>query len=104
MKLSKKSINFNFMSVSRRKFSKEFKSKVVLEALKEHQTIENLAKKYELQPSQISLWKSQALSNFSNVFSVENSKEKEKQVDSEKLYAQVGQLKVENDFLKKKLQ
>ena len=48
---------------TRRKFSKEFKSKVVLEALKERTTIEQLAKKYELQPSQISLWKSQALSN-----------------------------------------
>ncbi|MBB6372777.1 transposase [Chryseobacterium shigense] len=88
---------------TRRKFSKDFKSKVVLESLKERETIEQLAKKYELQPSQISLWKSQALSNFSNVFQSDSSNEKEKQIDTEKLYAQIGQLKVENDFLKKNL-
>ncbi|QQM26345.1 transposase [Elizabethkingia sp. M8] len=88
---------------TRRKFSKEFKSKVILEALKERTTIEELAKKYELQPSQISLWKSQALSNFGNVFQAEASNEKEKSIDTEKLYAQIGQLKVENDFLKKNL-
>ncbi|SDM08830.1 transposase, partial [Chryseobacterium taihuense] len=84
---------------TRRKFSKEFKSKVVLEALKERTTIEQLAKKYELQPSQISLWKSQALSNFGNVFQSGTSSEKEKSIDPDKLYAQIGQLKVENDFL-----
>ncbi|SDM12805.1 transposase, partial [Chryseobacterium taihuense] len=80
---------------TRRKFSKEFKSKVVLEALKERTTIEQLAKKYELQPSQISLWKSQALSNFGNVFQSGTSSEKEKSIDPDKLYAQIGQLKVE---------
>ncbi|SDM19470.1 transposase, partial [Chryseobacterium taihuense] len=78
---------------TRRKFSKEFKSKVVLEALKERTTIEQLAKKYELQPSQISLWKSQALSNFGNVFQSGTSSEKEKSIDPDKLYAQIGQLK-----------
>lgn len=93
------------MSTNRRKFSKDFKAKVVLEALKEQQTIESLAKKHALQPKQISMWKGIALSNLGLVFSKENSNEKEKQqVDVEKLYAQIGQLKVENDFLKKKLQ
>jgi len=91
------------MSTSRRKFSKEFKMKVVLESLKERETLESLAKKFELQPTQISLWKAQALKNFGNVFSNENSNEKEKGVDSEKLYATIGQQKVEIEFLKKKL-
>ena len=91
------------MSKSRRKFSKEFKTKVVLEALKERETIESLSKKYELQPTQISLWKSQALNNFSNVFSNENNDEKKKEEDIQTLYAQIGQQKVEIDFLKKKL-
>jgi putative transposase len=44
------------MSTTRRKFSKEFKSKVVLESLKERETLESLAKKYELTPTQISTW------------------------------------------------
>lgn len=91
------------MSIKRRNFSKEFKTRVVLDALKERETIEKLGKKYELQPSQISKWKAEALLNFSNLFLMEGSK-KEQEIDPEKLYAQIGQLKVENDFLKKKLQ
>lgn len=92
------------MSTTRRKFSKEFKSKVVLEALKERETLESLAKKYELQPTQISLWKTQAMNNFSALFSVETPKDKGNEVDVQQLYAQIGKLQVQNDFLKKKLQ
>ena len=73
---------------TRRKFSKEFKSKVVLEALKERETLEGLAKKYELQPTQISLWKTQAIRNFSNLFSKDNEKDKEEDVEIQQLYAQ----------------
>ncbi|HQV06889.1 MAG TPA: transposase [Chitinophagaceae bacterium] len=89
---------------SRRKFSPEFKTKVVLEALKERSTIEELARKYELHPTQITLWRKEAISKLSLVFgkTADSSKEdKEEQMD--KLYSQIGQLKVENDFLKKRL-
>lgn len=91
------------MSTTRRKFSKEFKTKVVLESLKERETLESLAKKYELLPSQISAWKAQALQNFGQVFTSEKPEKKEASIDVDKLYSQIGQLKVENDFLKKKL-
>lgn len=91
------------MSTNRRKFSKEFKSKVVLESLKERESLEVLAKKYELAPTQITTWKSLALKNFGNVFSTDPSAAKETGVEAQILYAQIGQLKVENDFLKKKL-
>ena len=91
------------MSKSRRVFSKEFKAKVVLEALKEKSTIEVLAKKYELLPNQISMWKSEAIKNISAVFSVEKSVIKKNEVPQEKLYARIGELTLENDFLKKKL-
>lgn len=91
------------MSTSRRKFSKEFKSKVVLESLKERETLESLAKKHELTPTQISIWRSQALKNFGNVFSSDGAQEKDTSVDTQILYAQIGELKVQNDFLKKKL-
>lgn len=91
------------MSTKRRKFSIDFKKKVVLEALKERETIEVLAKKYELQPSQISLWKTEALSNFEQVFGKQSKQAATPVVDIEKLYAQIGQQKVEIDFLKKKL-
>ena len=92
------------MSTTRRKFSNEFKTKVVLESLKERETLESLAKKYELLPGQISAWKAQALQNFGQVFTSDKPEKKENAVDIDKLYSQIGQLKVENDFLKKKLQ
>jgi len=89
---------------SRRKFSAEFKAKVVLEALKDRITIEELARKHELHPTQINTWKREAIANMASVFSGDKS---DGHVDierqTEKLYAQIGQLKVENDFLKKKL-
>jgi transposase len=91
------------MSTTRRKFSKEFKSKVVLESLKERETLESLAKKHELTPTQISTWRSLALKNFGNVFTTESSEDKENGIDTQILYAQIGELKVQNEFLKKKL-
>jgi transposase len=89
---------------TRRKFSADFKAKVVLEALKDRSTIEELSRKYELHPTQINSWKREAIANMASVFSGDKSEladDIEKQ--TEKLFAQIGQLKVENDFLKKKL-
>lgn len=92
------------MSKSRRRFSKDFKAKVVLEALKERETLESLAKKYELQPTQISLWKSQAMNNFGSLFGTEKAEaNKGEDVDVQQLYARIGKLEIQNDFLKKKL-
>jgi transposase len=92
---------------SRRKFSADFKAKVVLEALKERNTVEEIARKYEVHPNQIHLWKKEFLNNASLVFSsgdklMEDKKQQEE--EREKLYAQIGQQKVEIDWLKKKLQ
>lgn len=92
------------MSKTRKHYSKSFKSQVVLEALKEREPLEVLAKKYELTPQQISTWKSQAIANISNLFSKDNNADKSKEADIQMLYAQIGELKVQNDFLKKKLQ
>jgi len=91
------------MSRTRRVFGKEFKAKVVLEALKEKETLEVLAKKYELLPTQISVWKAEAIKNISAVFSQEKEVVKKAEIPTEKLYARIGQLTLENDFLKKKL-
>jgi transposase len=92
---------------AKRKFSADFKTKVVLEALKERNSIEEISRKYELHPNQISMWKKEFLSQASSVFSSETDKSDDKKAQetaTEKLYAQIGQLKVENDWLKKKLQ
>lgn len=91
------------MSRTRRTFGKDFKAKVVLEALKEKDTIEVLAKKYELLPNQISLWKAEAIRNLSAVFSAEKTVVAKDEIPTEKLYARIGQLTLENDFLKKSL-
>jgi len=90
---------------TRRKFSADFKAKVVLEALKERYTIEEIARKHELHPTQINLWKKDFLSKASGVFESKDARESEQEREAaiEKLYAQIGQLKVENDWLKKKL-
>lgn len=91
--------------ISRRKFSAEFKSKVCIEAIKEQQTIEALAKKYEVHPTQINSWKKEFLSNSAAVFDKQGSSsgtdDKEQLIQA--LYAQIGEQKVAIDFLKKKL-
>ena len=92
---------------TRRNFSAEFKTKVVLEVLKERNTAEEIASKYEIHPNQISTWKKEFLSKATTVFaSGETPIMDKKQVDEfvEKLYAQIGQQKVEIEWLKKKLQ
>ena len=91
---------------NRRKFSADFKAKVVLEALKERSTIEELARKYEVHPNQIHTWKKDFVNKASSVFSSGESFSEEKKYQEEvleKLYAQIGQQKVEIDWLKKKL-
>jgi len=87
---------------SRRKFSAAFKAKVVIEALRERSAIEQLAKKYELHPNQITNWKQEFLANAEAAFvSARESDASKSVVETEKLYAQIGQLKAENDWLKK---
>jgi transposase-like protein len=91
---------------TRRKFSADFKTKVVIEALKERQTIEELARKHELHPNQISMWKKEFLEKASSVFAsgIEQNDEKKTHEETiDKLYSQIGQQKVEIDWLKKKL-
>jgi transposase len=86
---------------TRRKFSPEFKAQVALEAIKNQYTLAELAKKFELNPVVISKWKGEFLENMASVFQRGEPLSKEPGPDVEQLYSQIGQLKVENDFLKK---
>ena len=89
---------------SRRKFTPEFKARVAFEAAKDQLTLAELSKKHEVSSVVISRWKSEFLSNLTVVFERTTSEEEDSEkVDIEKLYSQIGQLKVENDFLKKSL-
>ncbi len=94
------------MKKSRRTFSAEFKAKVALEAIKEVKTISELAQIYQVHPNLISLWKKEFLSNAERVFNAgkdetEQIKKLEKERDD--LIQQIGQLTVDNNWLKKKL-
>jgi len=91
------------MSKLRRKFSSAFKAKVALEALQERETIEFLSKKHDVHPNQILRWKKELTENSSKLFSKEavGSEKSERLIDE--LYRQIGQLKVDNEWLKKKL-
>ena len=91
------------MKKSRRKFSADFKTKVVLESLSERLTATELAQKYELHPNQIAQWKREFLDHASEVFKSGKQDQQQSQEDVSQLYRKIGQLQVENDFLKKGL-
>ena len=85
---------------TRRKFSASFKAKVAFEAAKNQQTLAELAQKFELNPVVISKWKTEFLENMSAAFEKPGPSESDA-IDTQELYAQIGQLRVENEFLKK---
>ena len=90
--------------MSRRKFSKEFKAKVALEAIKGQRTINELAQEFGIHPNQISLWKKQMLASAPEVFGSGKDREGERlEQERDRLYKKVGQLQVEVDFLKKNI-
>jgi transposase-like protein len=91
------------MTKKRRQFSNRFKAKVALEALREHRTIAELASEYNVHPNQISKWKKQLLDQAGAAFGGEGLTDKEVEKEKASLYEQIGRLKVEVDFLRKKL-
>jgi transposase-like protein len=95
------------MKSKRRKFSAQFKAKVAVEALKERESLSELSRRFEVHPNMISnrvggRWKNEILDNSSTIFEKERSTEDEVIPDPEKLYAKIGKLELENDFLKKR--
>ena len=90
--------------MTRRKFTSKFKTKVVIEAIKERMSAAELAQKYDLAPQQISTWKREFLDNAEKVFGGKmKSKRDEAQEEKDSLLKVIGQQKVELDFLKKAL-
>ncbi|MBK9058967.1 MAG: transposase [Flavobacteriales bacterium] len=88
---------------SRRKFTPAFKAQVALEAVKENHTMAELAMRFEIAPAQIGQWKKQLAENAAGVFegTPTASSAMPGGHDPEKLFAEIGRLKMENDLLKK---
>jgi len=87
----------------RKSFSPDFMAKVALAAIKGDMTTAELSSKYEVHRSQINNWRKRALEELKEIFRGKRDKsirDSEKVIDE--LYRQIGQLKVENDWLKKK--
>jgi len=87
----------------RKNYSASFKAKVALEAVKQEKTISQLSSEYGVHANQINQWRKRVLEELPDIFS---QKRKKKEKDTEELqselYQQIGQLKVELDWLKKK--
>ena len=89
----------------RKRHDKVFKAKVALEALREESSLQELAKKYEVHPNQNSQWKRQLFEGAVDLFERPNKKSestRDAEIREEMLLKAVGEMKIENDFLKKK--
>lgn len=89
---------------TRRKFTAEFKAKVAVEALKAQETINQIAARHELHPHQVAQWKKQLLRDGRMIFEAGASSAGAAVESHEtELYEQIGRLKMELEWLKKKL-
>ena len=89
------------MKQTRKRYSPEFKAKVAIEALKERSTMAELVAKFGVHSNMINRWKQEFLSRSAEIFSTKPPEE-DFETEREKLYAKIGQLEMENDWLKKK--
>jgi putative transposase len=91
------------MGKQRRKFSGSFKAKVALAAVKGDQTLAELAGRFGIHPNQITKWKRKLLDGLPEIFSDGHRQDLgQQEALTDRLYQQIGQLKVELDWLKKK--
>jgi putative transposase len=91
------------MTDQRKRYDGTFKARVMLESLRNEKTIAELASDYGIHPNQITQWRRQALEELPALFSSKQAKdEKAREEEKEELLKQIGQLKVEVEWLKKK--
>ncbi len=91
------------MGRPRKRYSAQMKAKVALEAIKGQKTPNEIAAEYGVHPSQIARWKKQVLDELPQIFSSGRSEQKQSdEALTATLYQEIGQLKVQLDWLKKK--
>jgi transposase len=93
------------MKQKRRHLSAEFKARVAIEALKDEKTIQQIAKEYEIAPTQVSAWKKELEERMSEIFERKNASEKQLKHHEKRsghLERKIGQLVIEKEFLEKK--
>ena len=91
------------MSKKRKQHSPEFKAKVSLAAIKNEETIAELAQRFGIHPNMISTWKKSLIEGTPDIFDKNHKSRKENESQVDELYRQIGKLKVERDFLAKGL-
>jgi transposase len=91
------------MSQKRKQHSSQFKAKVALAALQNQETTAQLSSRFGVHPTMISAWKRQLLDGAAELFDKNQASRKQIEGQVDELYRQIGQLKVENDFLARKL-
>lgn len=90
------------MSNKKKSYTAEFKARVALDCIRGELTINEISSKYGIHSTQINRWKQQAMLTIKSSFTGKQQKqEQSSQQLMDKLYQQIGQLKCENDFLKK---
>ena len=91
------------MAKTRRRFSAEFKFKVALAAAKGTKTLNELSSEYGVHPNQISGWKRELMDGGATLFSSKNARQqRDQEALQTELYEQIGRLKMELEWLKKK--
>jgi transposase-like protein len=91
------------MKRTRRNFTPEMKARIRIEMLREEEEIGKLSAKYGIHGNVLRAWKKQFLEQASGIFEDKRKKAEDQEADAAELYKQIGQMKVENDWLKKKL-
>ena len=86
----------------KKSYGSKFKSQVALEAIRGDRTIAEIAGDYNLHPNLVSQWKKKLLKEAAELFATKKEKDAETQYAEDELLRKIGQLNVENDFLRKK--
>lgn len=86
---------------SRRSFTAAFKAEVAVEALKERETLSELSTRYQVYSNMIKRWKQEFLDRSAEIFETSPPQENDFEAESERLFAKIGKLEMEQDWLKK---